>query len=98
MYTKTEAAFKILKDYGKPLHLKEIIRIALSNNMIETKGKTPASTLGADFHNENKRRVKRGESIRWCRLGEGMWGLVEWGLVPVEAKISKSKGKKKSKA
>ena len=95
MYTKTEAAFIILKEYGKPLHLKEIIRIALLKKMIETRGKTPESTLSADFHNENKRRTKRGESLRFCRIGKGMWGLTEWGLTPIKAKKGKPKGKKK---
>lgn len=41
MYTFTEAGYIILKDVGKPLKAKEIICIALSKNMIETKGKTP---------------------------------------------------------
>ncbi len=92
MYSKTEAAYLILKDYKRPLHLREIIRIALEKKMIQTEGKTPWSTLGADFHNENKRRTRRGEGLRFCRIDEGKWGLVEWGLTPVE-----SKRKKKSK-
>lgn len=94
MYTKTEAAFIILKEHGKPLHIREIIRIALAKKMIETKGKTPWSTMGADFYNENKRRTKKGKDLRFCRLDVGTWGLTEWGLVPVEPK----RGKKKSKA
>lgn len=93
MYSKVEAAYLILKDYGKPLYVREVIRIALSKSMIKTKGKTPWATLGADFYNENKRRTKTGESLRFCRLGRGIWGLVEWGLAPVETSPSKEKKK-----
>ncbi len=77
MYSKAEAAYLILKDYGKPLHVKEIIRIALSKSMIETKGKTPESTLGADLYLENKRRTKRGKDLRFAHVGPGIWGLTE---------------------
>jgi len=38
---------------------------------------------------------KRGEGLRFCRIGKGMWGLTEWGLTPVEVEVAKSKGKKK---
>jgi len=95
MYTKVEAAYLILKEHNKPLSLREIIRIALSRKMIETKGKTPWSTLGADFCNENKRRTKQGRDLRFVCIGQGVWGLVEWGLKPVERK---PKGKSKSKS
>ena len=84
MYTKTEAAFMILKEHGKPLHVKEIIRIALERKMIETKGKTPWLTLTSDLHNENKRRTKLGRDLRFIRLDKGIWGLAEWGLKPVD--------------
>ena len=94
MYTKVEAGYIILKDHEKPLHLREIIRIALEKKIIETKGKTPWSTLGADFYNENKRRTKQGRDLRFVPIGDGVWGLVEWGLKPVERK---QKDKKKSK-
>ena len=86
MYTKTQAAFIILKEHGKPLHVKEIIRIALSKKMIDTKGKTPIATLLADFHNENKRRAKRNDILRFVRISPGIWGLAEWGLTPIKTR------------
>lgn len=98
MYTKVEAAYIILKEHKNPLHVKEIIRIALERKMIETKGKTPWATLGADFYNENKRRTRKGRELRFYRIGNGMWGLTEWGSTPVETKVDKSKGKKKAKS
>jgi len=99
MYTKVEAAYLILKKYKKPLHVREIIRIALSGKMIETKGKTPWSTMGADFYNENKRRTRQGRDLRFVSIGEGVWGLTEWGLTPAQIEAAKPKGKvKKSKS
>jgi hypothetical protein len=42
-----DAALKILKEAGKPLHAKEITEIALKNNLIKTNGKTPDVTMNA---------------------------------------------------
>ena len=94
MYTKTEAAYLILNEYKKPLHIKEIVKIALKRKMITTIGKTPWATLGADLYTENKRRTKRGKELRFSHLDAGIWGLVEWGLVPKEIRL---KGKRKPK-
>lgn len=78
MMSKTEAAYLILTEEKHPLHVKEIISIALSRNLIQTKGKTPATTLNADLTNENKRRTKKGKSLRFVRIGNGIWALSEW--------------------
>lgn len=78
MLSKTEAAYKILKVKRKPLHLNEIIDIAIRKNMIRTKGKTPASTLGADLYAENKRRKKQRRELRFRRVGQGVWALTTW--------------------
>lgn len=78
MLSKTEAAYNILKHHRKPLHVKEIIKIALSEKMIVTKGKTPESTLGSDMYTENNRRREQGRKPRFCHVGPGMWGLTEW--------------------
>jgi len=96
MYSKIEAALIILKDQNKPLTARQIVEIALAKEIIETKGKTPASTMGADFYNENKRRIKKGLPIRFSNLGEGLWGLTEWGLAPVPKVKAKSKKQQKS--
>lgn len=78
MYSKTEAAYRILKKYKKPLHVKEIIRIALEKKMISTKGKTPESTLAADFLLENRRKEKQKIKPRFYKAGPAIWGLTEW--------------------
>lgn len=75
--SKTEAAYIILKNAKKPLHVKEIIKIALAKGMIETKGLTPESTLNADLYLENKRRLKQGKKPRFVKVARGMWALAE---------------------
>ena len=76
--SKTEAAYKILKDFGKPMHVKEITKIALEKGMIQTTGKTPATTMNADIYLENKRKEKLGREKRFVKVSSGVWGLTEW--------------------
>ncbi len=91
MYSKTEAAYLILKDRKKPMTTKEMVKVALEKKMFETKGKTPSSTMGADFHNENKRKRSKGLPTRFTNLGQGFWSLTEWGLMPLPSAKPKDK-------
>ncbi|KAA2219903.1 winged helix-turn-helix domain-containing protein [Maribacter flavus] len=43
------SALKILKDSGKPLHYKEITRLALEAGILETNGNTPESSMNAQL-------------------------------------------------
>ena len=43
------AAIQILKKAGKPLHYKEITKLALEKNILETHGKTPAASMNAQI-------------------------------------------------
>lgn len=43
-----DIAYQILKEVGKPLHSKEITKIALERGF-ETKGKTPQKTMDAEL-------------------------------------------------
>ena len=78
MYSKTEAAYKILRESKKPLHVADIIKIALDKKLIKTKGKTPESTLAVDLLLENRRRTEKGVKTRFVKVGSGTWGLTEW--------------------
>ena len=78
MDSKIEATYKILKEYQKPLHTKKIIEIALSKQMIETKGKRPTATLYTNIIHENRRREKSGRKPRFYRVGPSVWALSEW--------------------
>lgn len=78
MFSKTEAAYKILKEAKKPLHVAEIVKIAIAKKMIRTKGKTPESTLAVDLLLENRRKTEQGVKLRFVKVGSGTWGLTEW--------------------
>ncbi|MFC2011299.1 winged helix-turn-helix domain-containing protein [Chloroflexota bacterium] len=91
MYSKIEAALIILKEQRKPMTARDMVRIAIEKKMIETKGKTPASTMGADFFNENKRRQGKNLPPRFSNLGGGLWSLTEWGLPPIPQVKNKNK-------
>ena len=78
MFSKTEAAYKILKETKKPLHVAEIVKIAIAKKMIRTKGKTPESTLAVDLLLENRRKTEQGIKLRFVKVGSGTWGLTEW--------------------
>jgi len=64
--TFLEAAYKILKKKRKPLHSKEILKIALKKNFIKTKGKTPEATMNAVLLRDIK--VKRNKS-KFVKVG-----------------------------
>jgi DNA-directed RNA polymerase delta subunit len=78
MMSKIKAAYLILNERKQPLHVEEIISIALSRDLIQTHGKTPATTLNSDMLNENNRKSRKGEPTRFVCIGKGVWGLKEW--------------------
>ena len=63
----TYLAYQILKENGKPMHYKEITKKALISK--KTKGKTPSYSLQAAMW----------RNLEFIRLGEGYYGLREWG-------------------
>jgi len=64
-----DIAYQILKEAGKPLHSKEITKIALERGWLKTAGKTPEATMNAqlivDINNkkDKSRFIKVGPSI-----------------------------------
>ena len=65
-----DAAERVLRDAGGPLHTDEITRRALEQKLIQTKGKTPAATLAARLGVD----VKRKDS-RFVRTAPAIYGL-----------------------
>ena len=67
-----EAAIRVLQASSKPLHYREITRIALAAEMVRTEGDTPQHTINAimsqDFRNNKKKSV-------FVRMGKGVYGL-----------------------
>lgn len=49
MNTFKQVAYEILKEAGKPLHSKEITKIALDKGWLKTAGKTPEATMNAQL-------------------------------------------------
>jgi len=78
MLSKTEAAYKILKERREPLHVVKIIDIALKKGLIKTSGKTPESTLAVDILLENRRREANKISARFKKVAPATFGLTEW--------------------
>lgn len=68
MNTFKESAIKVLQEAKKPLHYKEITRIALEKGLLETDGKTPESTMNSQIvtdikvHKEKSDFIKTGEA------------------------------------
>jgi len=64
-----DIAYQILKEAGKPLHSKEITKIALNRGWLKTAGKTPEATMNAQLivdinsKKEKSRFIKTGPSI-----------------------------------
>jgi restriction system protein len=75
----TKAAARILEQSGgKPMHYREITKLALRHGMLVTKGKTPEATMYAQILTECKRRQRRGEQPKFIILGKGMLSLAKW--------------------
>jgi DNA-directed RNA polymerase delta subunit len=81
-----EAAYKILKRENKPLTSEEITKIALRYKLIETSGKTPERTMGAQIYMDIKRK---GNKSRFVKIEKGIFGLKEWKSLPQKEKIIK---------
>lgn len=68
MDTFKDIAIRILQEAGKPLHSKEITKIAQSREWLTTAGKTPETTMNAQLivdintKKENSRFIKVGPS------------------------------------
>jgi len=64
-----DIAYQILKEAGKPLHSKEITKIALERGWLKTVGKTPEATMNAQLivdintKKDKSRFIKVGPSI-----------------------------------
>jgi Holliday junction resolvase len=64
MNTFKKAAIKVLKKAKKPLHYKEITRLALEAGLVETEGATPEATMNAQIAVDIKSKGKESLFIR----------------------------------
>ncbi|MHB1646586.1 MAG: group I intron-associated PD-(D/E)XK endonuclease [bacterium] len=64
-----DIAYQILEEAGKPIHNKEITKIALDRGWLKTAGKTPEATMNAQLvvdintRKENSRFIKTAPSV-----------------------------------
>jgi len=63
-----EICYKILKEFGKPMHYKKVMEEVLK--LGESKGLTPQNTIFARMSTDKKNRFKV--------MGKGMFSLTEW--------------------
>lgn len=71
-----DAAYQILREEGKPMHVHEIVRIGLSRGMFETRAQNPYTSLANTLHSDVTRYGNR-RGFTW--LGNNVFGLREWG-------------------
>ncbi len=67
-----DAAYRVLKEAGEPLHYREITRRALDGAYLITNSKTPEATVNAQLAVDIKRH---GEKSRFRRVGAGRFEL-----------------------
>ena len=67
-----DVAYQILSDQSKPLHIKEITKIALANGWLKTAGKTPEATMGAQLITDVNRL---GENSRFIKTGPSTFAV-----------------------
>jgi len=71
------------------MHYRDITKVVLDEDLVNTSGKTPEATLYAQIITENARAEKRGKPVRFVRHGKGMFGLAEWLEPGVQQDIAK---------
>ncbi|MBI3072588.1 MAG: restriction endonuclease [Deltaproteobacteria bacterium] len=93
--TYLEAAEKVLREAGTPLHFKEIARRALEAGLIEPKGKTPEATMGAQLYMSVRRAdEKSGEAGTFRPTGRAYFALVATAVAtPIDAEIHRQNAK-----
>lgn len=67
-YSFKEAAIIILKEADEPLTAKEITKIALDEELIETSGETPEATMAAQLYTDTG---------KFKKVGKGLFALVK---------------------
>ncbi len=76
----TDCAQKVLLAHGskKPMHYKDVTKIAIDKGWLVTGGKTPEASMYAQIITEIKRYQKRGQRPRFVQHGRGYVGLSQW--------------------
>ena len=76
--SSVDLAYEILQENRRPMSATDIMQIAIQERGLVMRGRTPDSTLAANFINEAKRRARTGRRQRFVRTSPGKWGLCEY--------------------
>jgi hypothetical protein len=79
-----DIAWEILKEAGKPLHSKDITKIALERGWLKTAGKTPEATMNAQLIVDIN--TKKDKS-RFIKIAPSVFGLNANFIVPEKKEI-----------
>ncbi|MBU0999454.1 hypothetical protein KKG24_04120 [Patescibacteria group bacterium] len=86
-----ELAYQILKEADKPLHSKEITKIALDHGWLKTAGKTPEATMNAQLVVDiNSKKDKS----RFIKTAPSTFGLNPDFIEPQKGKVAEKEEKK----
>lgn len=69
----------------RPMHYKDITRIALEKNWLKTKSKDPSNVVYMQIANEIRREAKGGRKTVFTSAGRGNFGLKSWGASAMSA-------------
>ena len=73
-----DSAIQILKKVGKPLHYREITKLAFEKGVLDSEGATPWASMSAQLSMDI---VNNGESSLFYRAEPGFFGLRSQGVV-----------------
>ncbi|MDR0611853.1 MAG: winged helix-turn-helix domain-containing protein [Planctomycetaceae bacterium] len=69
-----DAAYKVLLEEGRPMRVKEILKLALEKGYCELRGRTPDATISAAMETEMKRK---GNASRFTKVDKGLFAVAE---------------------
>ncbi len=69
-----DAAIQVMKDVGKPMNCKDIVKVILEKKLWETSGKTPDATLYSSILREIQ---KKGSESRFKKVERGQFALAD---------------------
>ncbi|MCY3950054.1 MAG: winged helix-turn-helix domain-containing protein [Acidimicrobiaceae bacterium] len=80
--TLLDAAEMVLKHHAdrQPLHIREVVSLAVEHGYWSTGGQTPTNTLSARVGSEIKQRQADGQRQRFTRPQRGYLGLAVWEI------------------
>ena len=85
----SDAAYKVLKDAGEPLHYKKITNRMRRKGLWQSTGRTPETTVNRDISEEIK---NLGKNSRFCRVGSGMYAIASPAIMLLKSIRGKNCG------